>query len=125
MVTLKDLNSHNYPTTKEIDDNLNILLARINLLEQEYGKQFHVTSGLRSEAQQKQLISQGRSNATKSNHLIGAAVDILDIDGKLYDWCKAHTDALESTGLWCEERMGGWQHFQIYPPKSGHRWFFP
>lgn len=120
MITLQDLNRNGYSTTPEIDTNLNILLARINILEQEYGRDLVVTSGLRSTVKNKAV-----GGKSKSKHLIGAAVDISDLDGKFYDWCKASTGVLESVGFWCEERMGGWQHLQIIPPGSNHRWFFP
>jgi uncharacterized protein YcbK (DUF882 family) len=125
MITLKELNPHGYETTPEIDANLSTLKDRLERLQLAYNKPFLITSGLRSMEQQKSLISQGKSNAPKSKHLIGAAADILDRGGKLYDFCKANPKLLESIGLWCEERMGPWQHMQILPPKSGKRWFFP
>lgn len=125
MITLKELNRHNYPTSKEIDANLEELLIKINKIRKAYGKPMIVTSGLRSDEKQKALIAAGKSTATKSNHLTGRAVDIADADGKFYDWCKANEKALEDAGLYCEERMGGWQHLQTVPPRSGKRWFFP
>lgn len=125
MISLSELNPHNYPTTPEIDNNLADLCIKINIIRAAYGKPMIVTSGLRSESQQQQLILAGKSNATNSKHLSGQAVDISDPDGKVYDFCKANEDLLDKAGLWCEDRMGGWQHLQTLPPKSGHRWFFP
>ena len=80
-----------------------------------------VTSGVRSEADQARI----NPSAPRSKHIIGAAVDIADADGSLYAWCKENEAELEAAELWCEERQGGWQHFQCIPPKSGKRWFNP
>lgn len=125
MIILKELNIHNYPTTPDIDSNLYKLLTAINIIRTDWGKPMIVTSGLRSEQDQQKLIADGKSNAHKSNHLIGAAVDILDEDGSLNKYLKCNDKLLEDAGLWCEERQGNWQHFQIFPPKSGNRWFKP
>lgn len=120
-ITAKELNPHDYPTDGEVAANLAILLERMNKVRAAYGKPMTVTSGLRSPSDQARI----NPNAPKSKHLIGAACDISDPDGALYDWCKANEDLLASIGLWLEHRMGSWQHFQVIPPKSGHRWFFP
>jgi uncharacterized protein YcbK (DUF882 family) len=125
MISLLELNEHAYPTTPEIDANLLILLDKINQVRTAYNIPMIVTSGLRDEAQQTALIAAGKSNAPKSHHLVGEAVDILDEDGKLYDWTKANEELMETVGLWMEERQGPWQHYQIVPPGSGNRWFIP
>lgn len=124
-ITLEELNSHQYPTTPNIDANLLILWEKINKVRDLYGKPMIVTSGLRSQSQQEQLIKDGKSNAPKSNHLIGAAVDILDNDGSLNQWTKDNEDKIVEIGLWMENRQGNWQHYQIFTPKSGNRWFNP
>lgn len=121
MISSKELNPHGYPTTKEQDYNLAILLERINKLRAAWGKPMTVTSGLRSEADQARI----NPSAPKSKHLIGAACDIYDPKGDLNAWCKANESVLTSCELWCEERQGAWQHFQSLPPKSNGRWFFP
>lgn len=125
MISAKELNEHGYATTPEIDANLAILLTRLNIIRTAWGRPMTITSGLRSEAQQEALIAAGKSNAHHSKHLIGAAADIADDDGSFYDWCRANEELLEQARLWCEERQGNWQHFQIYPPMSGKRWFSP
>jgi hypothetical protein len=125
MISLAELNKHSCPTTPEIDANLNTLLSRLNAIREAFGKPMIVTSGLRDETQQNALIAQGKSNAKKSKHLIGAAADIYDASGEFYDWCQANEKLLEEVGLWCENRQGPWQHLQIFPPASGHRWFIP
>lgn len=127
MINLKlmDLNPHGFPRTAEIDENLQILLNRLNQLAPLYGKPFVINSGLRSQSFQDNLIKEGKSNAPRSKHLTGEAADINDPTGIFHEWCKSREDILESIGFWCEERQGGWQHLQISPPHSGHRWFFP
>lgn len=121
MITAHELNPHGYVPTDEQSQNLAELLKRINEVRTAYGKPLTVTSGLRSASDQ-QRINPG---APRSYHLLGAAADISDPDGALYAWCKANEPLLERVGLWLEERQGAWQHFQIYPPRSGHRWFLP
>lgn len=125
MKDISDLNPHNYPTTTIIDSNLRILYERTMEIQDAYGEEITSNSGLRSEADQQDLIKSGKSKAIHSKHLVGAAVDINDPDGKFYAWCKANPDALERIGFWCEEREGKWQHLQILPPGSGKRWFYP
>lgn len=121
MITLKELNPKNYKLTPEQETNIKILHERMNKVRSAYGKPMTVTSGVRSEADQARI----NPKAPKSNHLKGAACDIADSNGELYKWCKENESLLVEIGLWLEERQGGWQHFQIVPPKSGKRWFMP
>lgn len=121
MISASELNLHKYLTTEEQDKNLAVLLRRINVIRAAWGRPMTVTSGLRSEADQKRI----NPIATKSNHLIGAAVDISDPHGELYAWLKEDSTILIDATLWCEENTVGWVHFQIFTPKSGRRWFFP
>lgn len=127
MITLKELNYHDYPTDTEIDQNLDILLEKLNIIREAWGQPMVVTSGLRSAEQQNDLIARGMSKAYNSKHLIGAAADILDMNGELKDWLKSNPEILEEAELWCEAASATptWCHFQIYPPLSGHRWFLP
>lgn len=121
MITLKELNPHNYPTTPEIDENLGILLERINKIRASWGKPMTVTSGLRSQADQQRI----NPKAPLSKHLIGCACDILDEGLELTQWLKDNPLELEHAMLWCEEGNKNWVHFQTLPPKSGRRWFLP
>jgi len=127
MISSSELNPHKYPTTREIDDNLSTLLYRINLVRTAYAEPMIVTSGLRSQAQQDGLIAAGKTNAPKSKHLMGEAVDILDKDGKLRAWVKDNIQLMETIGLWMEafESTPTWVHFQIVAPNSGNRIFVP
>jgi len=127
MIKIEELNKRNYPTNNLIDSNLKVLCDRLNIIRKAYGKPMIVTSGLRSEGQQKELIKAGKSTATKSKHLIGGAVDILDKDGEFAKWILENVKLLEKACLWVEnpEKTIGWVHLQIFPPGSGSRFFDP
>lgn len=123
MISAKELNPHGYDPTPEQAEHLAVLLERINKVREAWGKPMIVTSGLRSEADQARI----NPGAPKSKHLLGAAVDILDQDGKLAEWVKEHLDLMEEIGFWFEDFSStvGWVHFQVMPPKSGKRVFLP
>jgi hypothetical protein len=124
---MKELNRHGYATNDVIDKNLVVLHQRMNELRQAWGKPMIVTSGLRSDEKQAELIAQGKTKATASKHLAGAACDIADPTGELGEWCLNNEDILRRIGLWCEhpEYTPGWVHFQIMAPRSGKRFFIP
>jgi uncharacterized protein YcbK (DUF882 family) len=123
MITAQELNPKGYVTTPEQDTNLATLLERMNKIRAAYGKPMYVTSGLRSEADQARI----NPKASKSRHLIGAAVDIADQNGDLKKWIKANVSLLETVGLWCEhfDSTPTWVHFQCISPRSGNRFFIP
>jgi len=125
MITLQELNRHDYHTTPEIDDNLLELQRRLNIVRLQYNQPMLVTSGLRSEYQQ-QLIADGKSTATKSKHLTGQAADISD-DGAIKPWVLANVPLMEEVGLWMEtfDATPNWVHFQTVAPNSGNRFFNP
>lgn len=127
MITMKELNPHNLPTPGAVAKNLQTLFERMNELRQSYGKPMIVTSGLRSDEKQAELIAQGKTNAKFSKHLAGAACDIYDPKKELANWCLANEDRLKAIGLWCEhpDYTKNWVHFQIMPPMSGKRFFIP
>ncbi len=127
MISKEELNPHNYPTSPSIDLNLEVLLTRINKVRLAWNRPMVVTSGLRSLAQQQLLIAEGKSNASKSHHLTGEAVDIYDPDKALAAWTKDNLMLMTEIGLWMEsfESTPTWVHFQICPPKSGNRIFIP
>jgi len=119
----EEFNPHNYPITPEIADNLKTLQSKMEQVRDAYGKPMIVTSGLRSQADQQRI----NPKAPKSKHLIGAAVDIQDKDGKLAEWVKDNMSLMEEIGLWFEDfgHTVGWVHFQSLPPASGKRVFIP
>lgn len=122
-ISLLELNSHGYPTTPEIAENLAVLLERINRVREAYGIPMIVTSGLRSLEQQMKV----NPKAPKSKHLTGQACDILDQSGKLKAWIMENLALIEEIGFWFEdfEHTPNWVHFQIVPPASGKRFFIP
>ncbi len=127
MITLQELNRKNIEVGSITKSNLQVLCQRLNEVRRQWGKPMIVTSGLRTEGQQQNLIKQGVTSAVKSKHLIGAAADIADPDGELAAWLLANPSVLREAQLWCEDPAAtvGWVHFQIIPPGSGNRWFKP
>jgi hypothetical protein len=127
MITKRELNPKGYEMGPAVAKNFEILFERMNELRRAWGKPMIVTSGLRSDEKQAELIAQGKSRAIHSKHLAGAACDIYDPDGELAQWCLANEDVLRRIGLWCEhpDYTKGWVHFQIMAPKSGRRFFIP
>jgi hypothetical protein len=120
-----------------IQHNLEELLGRMNLIRTAYGKPMIVTSGFRSKQDHLRIYSEINAKRVKaglpelnapmgSRHLSGQAVDILDRDGSLHQWCKDNEDLLVRIGLWCEEKDSTPRvHFQTVPPASGKRFFHP
>lgn len=111
---------------KEVQANLTILLERINKLRAAYGKPLKVNSGFRNPA------DQPKNAATKSNHLVGKAIDLDDDNTAfLWKWVLANLQLMKDIGLWMEDprwthgSVGTWMHFQITPPKSGKRIYVP
>lgn len=107
--------------TPEQMGNMNTIVPAANQLLDAFGEYRACNSGYRSSADQDRI----NPGAPHSKHLICAAIDLNDPDGKLNQFCKDNESLLESLGLWCEVRQGGWQHCQCIPPISGHRWFIP
>lgn len=117
--------------------NIEELVKRINVIRAAWGKPMLVTSGFRSMHDHKRIYSELNAKRRSQNlpelkipmsskHLYGEAVDISDPDGSLHDWCKANESLLEEVGLWCEEKDSQARvHFQIEPPNSGKRFFYP
>lgn len=127
MTTIQELNPHGYKTNTNIDCNLDILFDRLMEVQNAIGYGLKINSGLRDQAQQNELIKQGKSNAIHSKHLAGAAADINDPDGSIAEWVKNNLKLMEVIGLWMEdfEHTKGWVHFQMMPPHSGKRVFIP
>lgn len=131
MENVKDLNPHAYPESEIITRNLETLFRRLMELQDAYvdqgGKPFVITSGLRSEAKQAELIAQGKTTAKHSKHLSGWAADIYDPKKKLQAFIKKDPAILERIGLWCEsfDHTSNWVHCQATPPASGKRFFIP
>lgn len=123
MISLQELNSHNYPTTDEINSNLQMLLVALNKVRAAYNIPMIVTSGLRSVADQQRI----NPSAPKSKHLLGLAADISDPDGNLWKWCMVNIQVLIEADIYLEDKAHTptWVHMQCVPPKSGKRIFIP
>ena len=127
MKDFSEVNPHNYKTNPSMDKNLKVLYSRALELQEAIGRDLLITSGLRSDEQQQELIAQGKSNAPHSKHCAGAALDLLDEDGSLGKWALDNLDFLTTMGIWIEDpsHTNGWLHIQIMAPKSGKRVFIP
>lgn len=118
--------------SQDVQNNLALLLARINQIRAIWGNPMTVTSGLRTvEDQLRIYAAKGITDPAKipmgSEHLKGGAVDIYDPDKSLQAWCKDNVSVLEQVQFWMEDFSAtpNWVHFQVVPPKSGQRWFMP
>lgn len=109
--------------TEEISNNIDCLLDAMNVIRKAYNKPMVVASGWRPSA-----INEDTANAAKkSNHLKGLAVDIKDVDGKLWKWVLLNLDLMKRLGVYLEDKRWTptWVHFQIVPPKSKKRIYIP
>ena len=127
MKLITELNQHNLPVTPEISANLSKIFALILELQEAYGSDFKITSGLRSKEGQADLIAKGLSKASKSHHLTGEAVDIYDPHKYLANYLLQNLSVLRELGLWMENPTHtlDWVHVQTVPPNSGNRVFNP
>jgi hypothetical protein len=134
MIKLTELNPKGFALSDEQAKNLEVLCDRLNVVRKAWGKPMYITSGFRSEADHRRIYKEKAAREGKSvvrvpmgsQHLKGAAADIFDANGALTRWLKANPDILEKAELWCEDDPATPRvHFQIFPPKSGKRWFKP
>jgi len=141
MKKIEELNPHGYEVDAKTQCHLFQLFDSLIKLQDAYvadgGAEFICTSGLRSQAQQTEMVKTGVSNAPLSKHLLGAAADILDRDGALGVWCMGRGNSkLIELDLYCEDieaikklarkrQVSPWMHFQTLPPKSKKRFFIP
>lgn len=126
-VTLRELNPHNYLETPEQAANLIKLQSALNELREVFGKPFIITSGLRSEADQRRIYQGRKYVPMGSAHLKGAAADIADTDGSLDQFCLNNLELLKKLGLYLEDplRTPRWTHLQCTPPASHNVVFQP
>lgn len=135
---MEELLDHKYnleDQSQDIQNNLNILLTKVNKVRSQWPSPWTVTSGLRTMEDHLRIYKDKAAKAgvtfdeskvpMQSKHLYGQAVDIFDPGLKITEWLKSNTEILEDAELWCEEGNANWVHFQILPPKSGNRWFLP
>lgn len=106
-----------------IQQNMQDLLLRINVVRKCYGIPMKVNSGYRTVTEQLKI----NPAAPNSKHCEGRAIDIADADGALKAWAKDNLDVFEAVGLWLEDfdATKTWLHAQSVPPKSMKRVFKP
>ena len=116
--------------------NIAELLKRVNVLRAEWGKPMKVTSGYRTLQDHLRIYHDIAKRAGKdfrpesvpmrSQHLIGASIDIYDPGLTLTKWLKEeNSKRLVAVQLYAEEGNSNWVHLQLFPPASGKRWFLP
>jgi len=125
--TEAELNPHGHPLEQAWSDNIKTLILRLSAVRETFKRPMIVTSGFRSREDQERIYKGKTNIPMHSCHLIGAAVDIADRDKSLAGFCYDNIQLLEKVGLWCEDptMTHSWIHFQIFPPKSGTRFFKP
>lgn len=87
-----------------------------------------VTGNLVSSGWRPPAVNANTPNAKRrSNHMTCQAIDPNDDEGELDDWCMSNLDFLEEVGIWMEHpsMTKGYSHWQIVPPRSGKRVFYP
>ena len=125
MITYDEIVPHGTILTDAQSQAVSTLLITMNKVRAAYGLPMRVTSGFRTEADEKR-IDPAHPN---SLHTKGAAVDIYDPDPekRFWVWCIANMDLLVEFGVWLEDRLYSPNHVhcQIWPPASGARIFRP
>lgn len=139
MITLKEIlgNTPEADLSLAVRENLEILVNKLNVIRQAWGRPMQVTSGFRSMEDHLRIYRQIAARKgipfdpakvpTRSRHLFGAAADIADSKRELQAFLLKNQDLLEKAGLWCEafEATPTWVHFQTQAPASGRRFFKP
>jgi len=141
MIKFIDLLSGNSISDIPIDhqQNLEHLLGKCKLLEEDWGKPLKVTSGYRTMQQHLNIYSRIASKKgqdfdpknvpMKSRHLYGLACDLYDPTHELYKHYYNNQSKLTELGLWCEMGTDGWLHIQTVPygsyKEGKDRFFLP
>ena len=86
--SLKELNKHDFPMSEEIENNLNELAKRLQVVRDNLGKPIIILSGLRSKEYNDKV-----GGKTKSKHLTGEAADI-KVMGMSSNQLKAFVESL-------------------------------
>lgn len=118
---------------KEYEENLKVLLERVNKLSVNLKVDFKVTSGFRTMESHlaiyaKKGITDKSKIPMKSKHLYCQAVDLYDADGNLKKLVKAdkYKELIEcDLYMEHEDDTPNWLHLQIVAPSSGKREFKP
>jgi len=128
MITLKELNPKGFQVPEEHQKNLLVLHERMNKVREAWGHPMIVRSGYRTVEDQIRIYKEmGKEPKLGSCHLKGAACDIVAATKDFREWVVKNESLLAEIGLWMEklEATPNWIHFQIFPPASGDRFFWP
>lgn len=120
IVTQDLLSKYRNDYNEEVDDNVNELLKRINIIRALYGKPMTLSSGWRPSEYNKSI-----GGAPNSNHCKGLALDVKDTDGEFKKFVTSNLYKFSLLGLYMEQFSWTptWVHIQIVPPASGARFF--
>ncbi len=128
MITMRDYFmgrdvTHAVELTEELQTNAAETVRRVNALFVAFGEERGVRSGWRPRG----INANTPGAAVNSKHMTCQACDLMDDDGDLDEWALDNPQVLVDIGLWQEHPSAtkGWAHFQIVPPKSGKRVFYP
>jgi len=104
-----------YPLTKEIEANLELLWKALNKLGEIYHKDTGKNLPGTSSGYRPGKYNVAAGGAKASSHLVCKAWDAKDGDGEFDKWCTANQKALEDCGLWQEhpDDTKGWCHLDI------------
>ena len=126
MITLQEYlmgRDKKYTLTPDLEANAEETVDKVNPLLAKFGESRKVRSGWRPPE-----VNAGTPNAApRSKHMTCEACDLDDPEGDLDEWALEHPEVLQEIGLWQEHPSAtkSWAHFQIVPPKSGNRVFYP
>jgi len=123
MLQIEDLNPKGYILTQFQKENLEILFEAVSELERQYDEDFIVTSGVRTPEEQERINPKVKHSA----HIAGSAVDVLDLDHAIYQFCVDNIPLIKKLGLYIEDRSVTvrWIHLQTRRPPSGNIFFIP
>lgn len=109
-----------FPLTPEMEVNLENLVKAITPIRIAWGKPMVISSGYRPAS-----INASVGGAKLSAHQTCQAVDIVDKDGKLAEFCLNNLTLLEECGIFMEDPRftNGWVHLQTRPTRN--RVFIP
>lgn len=129
---------HFWEIDQKVVENLQILLEKLQRLEDAYGSKFEINSGYRTNKEHAQIYKKKNDKRKNlglpqippplhSKHLAGQAADISDPHGYVKAWIDRHPEVVKEIDLYFEEfsYCPGYVHVQIVPPKSGRRFFKP
>lgn len=116
--------------TDDVRENAQVLISKVSELLSRAGiNDVQITSGFRTTAHNTAV-----GGAKNSAHCTGQAIDLLDSDKKIGEWCTTNIQVLMELGLYLESlstthRNGNgahsWVHLTTRRPRSGSIIFLP